>query len=175
MNILLYPLVLSAALVCGALVVSAQPAAAPAESDDLRAVLETLRSDFNGFKIRTLNQALRLTAPEAEKFWPIYRNYERELARVAERKIELLREFGVRRTEGTLSQTIANTMAQRWLENAQARLDLWKKYQKKISKAVSPARAAEFLQIEHQIGLFIDLNIAAEMPALGTVIPKGQP
>ena len=52
----------------------------------------------------------------------------------------------------------------------QARLDLWKKYRKKIAKAVSPARAAQFLQVEHQVALFMDLNIAAEMPPLRTVI-----
>jgi lipid-binding SYLF domain-containing protein len=34
------------------------------------------------------------------------------------------------------------------------------------AKAVSPARAAQILQVEHQMALFIDLNIAAEMPAL---------
>ena len=46
---------------------------------------------------------------------------------------------------------------------------------KKIAKAVSPARAAQFLQVEHQMGLFMDLNIAAEMPALRTVIKTGKP
>jgi hypothetical protein len=49
----------------------------------------------------------------------------------------------------------------------QDRLSLWKKYQKKISKAVSPMRAAQFLQVEHQMALFIDLSIASEMPVLG--------
>ena len=37
-------------------------------TDDARAALEELRSDFNATKIRTLNQVMKLTAPEAEKF-----------------------------------------------------------------------------------------------------------
>jgi hypothetical protein len=136
----------------------------------LRAVIEMLRSDVNAFKIRTLNQALQLTGPEADKFWPVYRQYEKELAGVADKKIALLREFGDRCANGTLDNKAADTMAQQWLKNVQARLDLWKKYQKQIAKAVSPARAAQFLQVEHQVALFMDLNIAAEMPALRTVI-----
>jgi hypothetical protein len=140
------------------------------EPDDLRAVLETLRSDVNAFKIRVLNQALQLTGPEAEKFWPIYRQYEKELAGVVDKKIALLREFGERCASSTLDNKAADMMAQQWLKNVQARLDLWKKYQKQIAKTVSPARAAQFLQVEHQIALFMDLNIAAEMPALRTVI-----
>ena len=141
-----------------------------AEPDDLRAALEELRSDVNGYKIRVLNQALQLTGPEAEAFWPIYRQYEQELARVAEQKVALIRDFLDRSANGTLDNKAADRMAQQWLKNVQARLDLWKKYRKKIAKAVSPARAAQFLQVEHQIALFMDLNIAAEMPALRTVI-----
>ncbi len=138
--------------------------------DDLRAAIENLRSDVNAFKIRVLNEALQMTGPEAEKFWPIYRRYEQDLAQVANQKIALLREFHDRCANGTLEDDAANSIAQRWLKNVQARLDLWRKYHKRIAKAVSPARAAQFLQVEHQMALFIDLNIAADMPALGTVI-----
>lgn len=159
------PLLVAAWLALGNVATFAQTTATPAP-DDLRAVLETLRSDFNTFKIRTLNEALQMTGPEAEKFWPVYRQYEKELAAVADRKIALLREFSDRCANGTLDNKTADVMAKRWLGNVQARLDLWKKYQKKIAKAVSPARAAQFLQVEHQIALFIELNIAAEMPAL---------
>ena len=57
----------------------------------------------------------------------------------------------------------------------QARLDLWKKYQKKVARALSPARAVQFLQVEHQMSLFIDLNIASEMPALRMVTLPAKP
>lgn len=148
------------------------PAGVP---DDLRTMIEMLRSDVNTFKIGTLNRAMQLTGPEADKFWPVYRQYEKELAAVADRKIALLREFGERLANGTLDDKAADTMAQQWLKNVQARLDLWKKYQKRVAKTVSPARAAQFLQVEHQMALFMDLNIAAEMPALRTVIKPSQP
>ena len=170
MKTILRCLLIAVALPLGSVAAFAQATPATAEPDDLRAVLEILRSDVNAFKIRTLNQALQLTGPEAEKFWPVYRHYEKELAAVADQKIALLREFGQRSANGTLDNKGADVMAQQWLKNVQARLDLWKKYQKQIAKAVSPARAMEFLQVEHQMALFMDLNIAAEMPALRTVI-----
>jgi hypothetical protein len=47
------------------------------------------------------------------------------------------------------------------------RLALWKKYHQRISRAVSPVRGAQFLQVEHQMALFVDLNIASEMPVIG--------
>jgi hypothetical protein len=149
---------------------AADPTAA--EPDDLRAVLETMRSDVNGYKIRTLNQVMALTGAEAEAFWPLYRQYEKELAAVGDRKLALIREFAALRSAGTMDQKTWNTLAQQWLKNVQDRLDLWKKYQKQIAKAVSPMRAAQFLQVEHQMALFIDLNIASEMPVMGAPAPK---
>ena len=143
-------------------------AAAP---DDLRAILEMMRSDVNGYKVRTLNQVMALTGPEADRFWPIYRQYEKELATVGDRKVALIKEFAAQRAAGAMDQKAWEGLAQRWLKNVQDRLDLWKRYQKKIGQAVSPMRAAQFLQVENQMALFIDLNIAAEMPVLGAAAP----
>jgi hypothetical protein len=162
-------------LACGNWAAFAQTTTASAAPDDLRAVLEALRSDVNGHKIRVLNENLQLTAPEAEKFWPIYRQYEKELAGVSDKKVAVIREFLERCDKGTLDNKAANDLTLRMIKTVQARLDLWKKYQKKVAKAVSPARALQFLQVEHQMALFIDLNIAAEMPALKWVAAPAKP
>jgi hypothetical protein len=159
-------LILPALLLAAGLPARAQDKAA-AEPDDLRSVLEMLRSDVNGYKIRTLNRVMALTGPEADRFWPIYRQYEKELAAVGDRKVALIREFATLRAAGGMDQKTWDGLAQRWLKNVQDRLDLWKKYQKRIGQAVSSMRAAQFLQVENQMALFIDLNIAAEMPVLG--------
>ena len=170
-NILRY-LLLAAVLPLGSVTAFTQTGPKSSDPDDLRAVLETLRSDVNSYKVRVINQAMQLTGPEAEKFWPVYRQYEQELGRVADKKVALIREFADRCANGTLDDKAANTIAQQWLKNVEARLNLWKKYHKKIAKAVSPARAAQYLQVENQVALFMDLNIAAEMPALRAVINK---
>jgi hypothetical protein len=144
---------------------STQPKPA-ANTDSVRAYIEMLRSDFNTSKIATINQVMQLTGAEAGVFWPIYRNYEKELAAVGDRKLEMIREFAALNASGTLDSKKADDLAKRWLKNTQDRLDLWKKYQKQISKAVSPIRAAQFLQIENQMALFVDVNIASEMPVV---------
>ncbi len=168
-NIVRY-LLIAAVLPLGSLTAFTQTGPRSSDPDDLRAVLETLRSDVNSYKVRVINQAMQLTGPEAERFWPLYRQYEQELGKVADKKVALIREFADRCANGTLDNKAADTIAQQWLKNVEARLDLWKKYHKKIAKAVSPARAAQYLQVENQVALFMDLNIAAEMPALRTVI-----
>jgi hypothetical protein len=144
--------------------------AKPAETDDVRAYFEVLRSDYNATKIRTLNEVLKLTGPEAEVFWPIYRQYEKEMAVVGDEKLALIREFLQHHENGTLNDKNSSALARKWLKNSQARLDLWKKYHRKLSKAVSPIRAAQFLQVEHQMALFVDLGIASEMPQISPAV-----
>ena len=168
-------LLLSLSVCAGALCLAARPAdAQPAktnEPDNVRMYMEMLRSDFNATKIRTLNQVLKLTGPEADAFWPVYREYEKELAAVGDQKLALIREFMGHYRNGTLTDQNAKAMAAQWLKNTQARLDLWKKYSKKISKAVSPIRAAQFLQVENQVALFVDMSIASEMPEIAPSKP----
>jgi len=166
------PLFLSLALFTAALLsqaAAAQAAATPAaeKSDNVRAYLEMMRSDTNATKIKLLNEVMLLTAEEAKKFWPVYREYEREQGDVGERKLRLIHEFFTEYNAGALNDEVAKKMAPQWLQVAQDRLDLWKKYHAKISTAVSPLRAAQFLQVENQLAIFVDFGIASEMPSLG--------
>ena len=140
--------------------------------DNTRAYLEILRSDFNADKVAVYNRALQLTEPEAKKFWPIYRDYERELMALSDQRLDLIRDFFTRQDAGKLTDEASKDIANRWLKGVQARLDLWKKYHKKISVAVSPTRGAQFLQLENQIALFIDIAIASEMPAIAPASTK---
>lgn len=168
MKPLLYSLMLAAGtMLLPGCATSRQPKA-NLTADDARAQLEVLRSDFNADKIRVLNQVMKLTVPEANQFWPIYRSYEQELAAVGDRKLALISEFMTHQQAGTLTAGNSADLAARWLQNSQDRLDLWKKYHRQISDAVSPIRAGQFLQIENQMAIFADLTIASAMPVVGS-------
>lgn len=145
----------------------------PAVADDTRAYFEVLRSQFNANKVATYTQALKLTQDEADKFWPIYRAYEKELADLGDQKLQLIRDFFKDYKAGTLTDAKSKDLAERWLKNLEARTALWRKYHGQISDAISPTRAAQFLQLENQIAIFMDLAIASEMPTLAPGLPDG--
>lgn len=167
------PILLAGGGLLAAVVLGVATLAAPDDrksegADDVRAYLEILRSDFNASKVATINEVMRLTGDEAGKFWPIYRRYEKDLAAVGDRKLALIQRFGELHFGGRLDDRAAKDLAEAWLENTQQRLNLWKKYHREISKGVSPMRGAQFLQIENQMALFVDLAVASEMPAVGS-------
>lgn len=145
----------------------------PNTSDDTRAYFEVLRSQFNSNKVATYNQALKLTPAEAEKFWPIYRAYEKELGALGDQKLQLIRDFFKHYSAGDLTDANSKDLAERWLSNLEARTALWRKYHGQISEALSPTRGAQFLQLENQIAIFMDLAIASEMPTLAPGISDG--
>src|SRR4051812_34083785 len=97
----------------------------PSNPDEARAYFETLRSEYNAGKVRTLNETMHLTVAEADKFWPIYREYEKDLAAVGDRKVALLTEFVGRHRAGTLNDQNSEALTVRWLQNSQDRLDVW--------------------------------------------------
>lgn len=165
------PLRFSLALLLGACLFQGCAASgrhpAPANPDEARARFEVVRAKFNADKIRTLNQVMKLTVAEADKFWPIYRQYEQDLAAVGDRKLSLVRRFMADYRAARLDDRNSQAMADQWLQNVQERLDLWKKYHQQISETVSPTRAAQFLQVENQMAILLDLNLAWELPMVG--------
>lgn len=146
----------------------ATPAQAPAAvSDNIYNYLELLRSDFNSAKVGIINKIMKLSAAEADKFWPVYREYEQAHADQAVNRAEFIAEFVQTHRDGSFDEKRAKAMAKRWFKLQRTRLDLLEKYHGKIERALSAVHAGQFLQIENQLMLFIDLTIAAEMPLVG--------
>jgi hypothetical protein len=146
----------------------ATPAVRGAEvNDNIYNYLQLLRSDINSLKVELVNSIMKLSAEDAKKFWPVYRDYENELNKLAINRAEMVTEFVQSHRDGTFDNMKAKDMAKRWFKGQRARLDLLEKYHGKIDKALNSVQAGQFLQIENQIGLFIDVTIASEMPTVG--------
>jgi hypothetical protein len=160
---------LAALLVLTTVLGVAVPAARGAEADDnIYNYLQLLRSDMNSLKVELVNSIMKLSAEDAKKFWPIYRDYENELGKLAVDRVEMVAEFVHSHQDGTFDNVKAKDIAKRWFKSQRARLDLLEKYHSKIEMALTSVQAGQFLQIENQIGLFIDVTIASEMPKVGT-------
>jgi Spy/CpxP family protein refolding chaperone len=148
--------------------VAAPAARAAAVNDNIYNYLQLLRSDLNSAKVELVNAIMKLSAEDAQKFWPIYRDYENELGKLAIGRAELVTEFVQSHQDGSFDNVKAKDMAKRWFKAQRGRLDLIEKYHAKIEKVLTPVQAGQFLQIENQLALFVDTTIASEMPIVGT-------
>ena len=82
-------------------------------------------------------------------------------------RTQLIAEFVQTHHDGRFDEAKARDIARRWFKSQRARLNLLEKYHGKIQKALSPIKAGQFLQIENQVAIFIDMTIASEMPVVG--------
>ena len=126
--------------------------------------LELMRSDLRTQKTAVITAVMNFSDAEGKTFWPIYREYELELGKLTDGQVDLLKAYAA--SYDKMDDAKAKDLATRWFKFQDDRMALRKKYFKKVESAMSASTAARFLQIENQIGLLIDLQIAQELPLL---------
>ena len=141
--------------------------AKPAAADDsramnLRAYVELLRSDLRSQKIAIITEVMQFTEDEDTKFWPVYREYETELAKINDERLALIKDYAA--SYATMTDEVADRLARGALDLEGRRHALKVKYYDRFKSVVTPKTAARFLQVENQILLLLDLQIAASLP-----------
>ncbi len=126
--------------------------------------LELMRTDLKAKKVEILTEALALSPQQAETFWPIYRQYDVELAKLSDQRIALIKDYA--QAYRSMTDATADSLASRAFDLEARRLALLRQYHKKVGKAVSPIIAARFAQVEATINTLVDLQIRSELPLI---------
>ncbi len=126
--------------------------------------LELLRSDLKAEKTALLTAAMGFTEQEGTIFWPIYREYDLELAKIGDARIANIKAYAA--NYDNMTDVKAKELVDNAFKLEEDRLKLQKTYYKKVEKAMTSTQAGRFIQVERQIGLLIDLQIASEMPLI---------
>ena len=145
---------------------SQAPAAQDSEQQtkalNLSAYAELLRSDVRAQKVAIITEVMGFTDKEDEAFWPLYREYDLEMARLGDERVALIADYA--KNYANVTDEVADRLASKALELESRRQELKGQVYQKVKKALSPLTAARFLQVEHQLLLLIDLQIAASLP-----------
>ena len=107
-------------------------------------------------------QRKELSAEEAVIFWPIYSEYEKELAALGSKRVEGIKDYAANYL--TLTDQKADELANGRLALESQLVELKKKYYQRFKAALSAKMAAKFLQIENQLLSILDLQIASSLP-----------
>jgi hypothetical protein len=158
-------LVTAAGLLAGASVLSGepqQPADQQTKTLNLTAYAELLRSDVRTQKVAILTQVMGFTEEEDKAFWPIYREYDAEMSKLADERVSLIAEYA--KSYGKTTDAEADQLATKAIDlDARRQAALGRCYER-VKQALSPRTALRFLQVEHQLQLLIDLQIASSLP-----------
>lgn len=134
------------------------------DQGNFRTFVELARSDIRRQKAFIIAQNLPLTEAEAVDFWPEHREYEEELGGLLDERYEGILQFA--REYGSMSDEQASALAKKTFDIEEKRTALKRKYFRKFSGIIPPAKAARFFQIENQLNMLIDLRVAASLPLI---------
>jgi hypothetical protein len=129
---------------------------------NLRAYVELLRSDLRSQKVAIITELMDFTEADDAKFWPVYREYETELTKINDDRIALINEYAA--NYQTLTDETADRLARGVLDVEGRRHALRVRYYDRFKSVLSPKAAARFFQVENQILLIVDLQLAASLP-----------
>jgi hypothetical protein len=133
-----------------------------ATSLNLSAYAELLRSDVRTQKVAIITEVMGFTDAEDKAFWPIYRDYDAEMAKLGDERVELITDYA--KAFDTITDDVADKLAAKAMDLQTRRNAALGKCYERVKTALSPRTALRFLQVEHQLQLVIDLQIAASLP-----------
>lgn len=144
------------------------PASATGQLDagNLRAFIELVRSDLKTQKAILIAENLPMTEDEAAEFWPLHREYEAEFSKLNDQKLALIVRYADSYKSNTITDKEAVKLAKGSFDLEEQKTDLKRKYFKKFQKVMPATKAARFFQIENQLNMVLDLQVAASLPLI---------
>jgi hypothetical protein len=145
------------------------PAAASAKASkeqNLKEYVKLLREDVRSEKYSIVDEVMQLDLDQAAKFWPIYRDYDAELAKVNDLRVANIEEYA--QTYNHLTDEKADELVRTAMEFQKQRDELLSKYYLRVKQEMGAITAARFVQVEHQLLLIIDLQINSALPIAGS-------
>jgi hypothetical protein len=140
-------------------------ASTPSSKDNQASVDQSvalLRQDLRSGKKQMIAANLKLTDAEATKFWPVYDQYSNEVSKLGDEKYALLKEYAS--GFGSLSDDQALSLTKRSLSLDEQLAQLRSKYVPIINRVLPGTKTATFFQIDRQLGMLIDVQMADQIP-----------
>jgi len=126
--------------------------------------MQILRDKLKADKKLVVAANLDLEPNEAKAFWPIYEEYQKELAKINKRSADLINAYA----KAYRKDDLKNDQARKWTDDAiaveAAAVDAKRAVVAKLNKAMSGKRVARYMQIENKIRAAVNYELADAVP-----------
>lgn len=137
----------------------------PAVSQDKPADnMQLLREKVKADKKLLVAANMELTESEAKGFWPVYEEYQKELAAINQRIGKLIESYAADYLAKTLTDEKAQKLTDELVAIGKAEAELQAASVPKLSKVLPPKKVTRYLQIENKIRAAIKYELASGVP-----------
>jgi hypothetical protein len=138
------------------------PIDTPTEQQNMQAYMDLLLEDLESQKVSIISQMMEFTPEQAAAFWPMYKEYSKELDQIATKRLANIADYAD--NFGELSDDRANELVDRAYDIQTQRLAARRRFHEQLKGAFPGLLAGKFFQVESQMVLLIDLQVAAKLP-----------
>lgn len=124
---------------------------------------------LNAYKIGFFTKRLNLSSQEAEKFWPVYNEYQKQKNLIQQEKVTLIRNFN--QNENALSDNQLTETGDKLIACIVQESSLAVTFHKKLKEVLPPAKVIRFYQAENQYKVQL-LNELQGVKQQQRVIPR---
>jgi hypothetical protein len=142
-----------------------QPGAStPQESDqdDLTSDIALTRASIQLRRQAIVTSVMDLTPTESQAFWPLYREYRIEMAKVGDRVQKLLVDYTGQ--YDTLTDDQAKKIMQDWLSIEKAKMGVKGKYISRFQKILPARKVMRFFQADNKLDAVLNAQLASVVP-----------
>ena len=141
--------------------------AAGAKAQSTTDEINLIQSAYGKDKKQLIVEHMKFKEEESVKFWPIYDKYEAERKKLGQVRANNILEYS--KNYGTLSNEKATELVNTALNNQMDITKLQQRVFKELSSAITPLRAAQFIQLESYLETVVRKEIATAIPLIDQV------
>jgi hypothetical protein len=135
--------------------------AAPAHAQAATEI-ELTRAHIQKARQAIIADAMKLTEDESLAFWPAYRDYRVDMARLGDRLVKVITEFVA--AEAALNDEQANRLMVEYLDIKAKDVSVKKKYVGVFRKLLPAPKVARFFQLENKLDAIVNYDLALTIP-----------
>jgi DNA repair photolyase len=131
-------------------------------ADNMQILADKIKADKKLLVAANLN----LTESEAKGFWPVYEEYQKDLAAINQRIARLIESYAKDYETNTLTDEKARKLTAEFVAIQKKDGGLQASYVRKLDKVLPPKKVAIYLQIENKIRAVVKYTLATNVPVV---------
>jgi len=135
---------------------------APSASADAASEIALTRAHIQTARQAIIAEGMTLTDDESLAFWPAYRDYRMDMARLGDRLVKVITEFV--KAGAALSDEQANRLLDEYLDIRSKEVSVKKKYVGVFRKLLPATKVTRFFQLENKLDAVVAYDLAATVP-----------
>jgi hypothetical protein len=136
--------------------------ASPAVMAQVQHEIALTRAEIQTERQALVAENLPLTEEQATAFWPLYRTYREEMAKLGDRLVALIEDYA--KNYETMTDPQSSTMIKEFLKIQKEEIAIKTSWVPKFEKILPAKSVARFYQIENKLDLIVRTSVAAEIP-----------